>query len=274
MPNHLRSLRRRIALAVALAVVACVAACLTVLWTVSSTADLASARRVLEDISNAPLATSDVDGDAAPYIMVGLPAWARAHVAADGSVEVVDVSNGSISLDSDDLAALVDLREEWRSEPFSWNGRVWIALWQPVGTQKGALIVSADGGDAATVPDEGISEARIYSFLDVSACVASARTLGIGCAAACAAVFVLTLVVGWVAAGHALRPVAEAEERERTFVCAASHDLVTPLMAVTANCDVLEAETPDRADLAPWIANIRAASDEMAARIAEMLSRL
>ena len=37
----------------------------------------------------------------------------------------------------------------------------------------------------------------------------------------------------------------EAEARECAFVCTASHDLVTPLMAVTANCDVLEAEASD-----------------------------
>ena len=63
----------------------------------------------------------------------------------------------------------------------------------------------------------------------------------------------------------------EAEARERAFVCTASHDLVTPLMAVTANCDVLEAEASDQAGLASWVANIRAAADEMATRIADML---
>lgn len=47
-----------------------------------------------------------------------------------------------------------------------------------------------------------------------------------------------------------MRPAAEVEERERAFVCTASHDLVTPLMAVTANCDVLEAEASDQAGLA------------------------
>lgn len=60
-----------------------------------------------------------------------------------------------------------------------------------------------------------------------------------------------------------MRPVAEAEARERAFVCTASHDLVTPLMAVTANCDVLEAEASDQACLASWVANIRATADEM-----------
>ena len=71
-----------------------------------------------------------------------------------------------------------------------------------------------------------------------------------------------------------MRPVAEAEARERAFVCAASHDLVTPLMAVTANCDVLEAEASDQAGLASWVANIRAAVDEMATRIADMLMHM
>ena len=42
-------------------------------------------------------------------------------------------------------------------------------------------------------------------------------------------------------------------------------------MAVTANCDVLEAEASDQAGLASWVANIRAAADEMATRIADML---
>ena len=54
------------------------------------------------------------------------------------------------------------------------------------------------------------------------------------------------------------------------FVCAVSHDLVTPLMTVTAS-DVLEAEASDQAGLASWVANIRAAADEMATRIADML---
>ena len=78
----------------------------------------------------------------------------------------------------------------------------------------------------------------------------------------------------WAAAGRALRPVAEAAARERAFVCTASHDLVTPLMAVTANCDVLEAEAPDQAGLASRVANIRAAADEMATRIADVLMRV
>lgn len=80
------------------------------------------------------------------------------------------------------------------------------------------------------------------------------------------------LTVAWSATGRAMRP--EAEARERAFVCTASHDLVTPLMAVTANCDLLEAGASDQAGLASWVANIRATVDEMATRIADMLMQM
>ena len=80
--------------------------------------------------------------------------------------------------------------------------------------------------------------------------------------------------MAWPATGRAMRPAAEVEERERAFICTVSHDLVTPLMAVTANCDVLEAEASDQAGLASWVANIRAAADEMATRIADTLMHM
>lgn len=80
--------------------------------------------------------------------------------------------------------------------------------------------------------------------------------------------------MAWAATGCALRLVAEAEARERAFVWTASHGLVTPLVAVTANCDVLEAEASDQAGLASWVANIREAADEMATRIADMLMHM
>ncbi len=82
------------------------------------------------------------------------------------------------------------------------------------------------------------------------------------------------LAVAWAAAGRALRPVAEAEARERAFICTTSHDFVTPLMAMAANCDVLEAKASDQAGHASWVANIRAAVDEMATRIADMLMHM
>ncbi|MED9952879.1 MAG: hypothetical protein UE003_07845, partial [Collinsella sp.] len=117
-----------------------------------------------------------------------------------------------------------------------------LALWQPDGAQERVLVMAADATWASVVPDGEASDARIYTFLDVSEAVRSACGLGLGCLASRIAIFLAALAVAWAAAGRALRPVAEAAAREHAFVCTASHGLVTPLMAVTANCDVLEAE--------------------------------
>ena len=274
MGERLTQLRRRIALASATAVALCAAACLATLFLSSSTSALDAQRRVLEEVSNAPFEGSDGETGDIPYLAPGAPTWVRALVGADGDIAAVQASGGVSAYDANDLAELVALRDERGSAPFPWGGRTWVAIWQPDGAQEGALVVPAGAEAALAVPDGETSGARVYTFLDVSEAVASARGLGLGCLAACGAIFLAALAVAWAAAGRALRPVAEAEERERAFVCAASHDLVTPLMAVTANCDVLEAEAPDRADLTPWISNIRAAADEMASRIAEMLARM
>ncbi|GMU41300.1 MAG: hypothetical protein AMXMBFR23_21660 [Chloroflexota bacterium] len=44
---------------------------------------------------------------------------------------------------------------------------------------------------------------------------------------------------GWVLAGRALRPIAEAYERQRTFVSDASHELRSPLAVMVAGTDLL-----------------------------------
>lgn len=274
MSECLSRLRRRIALASAAAVALCAAACLAALFLSSSASTLEAQRKVLEGVSNVPFEGSDVETGDIPYLAPGAPTWVRALVGADGAVAAVQTSGGGGTYDEGNLAELVALRDERGSSLFPWSGRTWVAIWQPEGVQEGSLVVAAGADGAPAIPDGEASNARVYTFLDVSEAVASARALGLGCLASCGAIFLAALVVAWAAAGHALRPVAEAEERERAFVCAASHDLVTPLMAVTANCDVLEAEAPDRADLSPWISNIRAAADEMASRIAEMLARM
>ncbi len=274
MSERLVRLRRRISLASAAAVALCAAACLAALCAMASASGLEAQRQVLEQISNMPFEEAYGANRRTSYLAVGMPTWIRALVDADGVVVAIGTSDERGVYDAGDLADLVALRDEQGSRPFSWDGRTWIALWQPDGAQEGAIVVGADAVGSSAVPDGEVSDDRVYTFLDVSEVVASVRSLGLGCLATCGAIFLAALSVAWAATGRALRPVAEAEERERAFVCSASHDLVTPLMAVTANCDVLEAEMPDRSDLSPWISNIRAAADEMASRVAEMLARM
>lgn len=160
-------------------------------------------------------------------------------------------------------------------------------MWQPLGVQDGALTVS--GEDVAAV-DTSSTEGRVYTFLDVTSHGEFVASLIGGCVV-CGGVMVLgaTAAVA-LAVTRALRPVAESREREREFVLSASHELKTPLMAITSACDVLEAEvarsavsrdetaaygTCDLADgLARWIVVIREAADEMARSVSSMLRDL
>ena len=230
-------------------------------------------RKVLEEVSSTPFEATDGRAGDISYIAPAAPTWVRALVDADGTIDAIEASSGGDAYDTDDLAKLVALHDEHGSNSFVWGGRAWIALWQPDAAQEGALVMAADATWASVVPDGEASDARVYTFLDVSEAVGSACGLELGCLASGIAIFRAALAVAWAATGRALRPAAEAEARERAFICTASHDLVTPLRAVTANCDVLEAEASNQAGLASWVANIRAAADEMATRIADILMR-
>lgn len=278
MRNQLKRLRIRISIASMLAIALCAVLCLGALCSSLISADLVDKRAVLEEIANAPYEGTGTVDDAGAVSMAGLPSWAKALVVGGGSVE----SWESFRMDggaptASELKELVALRDAFGSNPIEWGGRTWIARWQPVGEAENTITMSSAGELVSdSSPDKGV-QGRVYTFLDVSDHVRYTHGLVGGCLGICAAVALPTFVVAWVAAGKALRPVADAEKREREFVCAASHELITPLMAISVNCDVLESELPqdvEGANVRRWTGNIRTAADEMAARIASMLSNM
>ena len=131
---------------------------------------------------------------------------------------------------------------------------------------------------------------RVYTFLDVTPHGEYTASIVYRCIFSGVAVVLSATVVAAFATTRSLRPVMEAHEREREFVLSASHELKTPLMAITSACDVLEAETaisagiPDGLSISDvpggtdspsrWIGVIREASDEMARSISDMLRSL
>lgn len=295
MPRDLMVFRRRIVAAAACLIVLCVAACMAVLAVPLADADMMAQRRVLENLSNQPFdaaghVMSGDEGRTSSVAVVGnVASWCR--VAVDDSGELLAVDRGGTlrddAMSKSDYACLIQLRDKAGSEVFSSDGCEWIGLWQPLGVQDGALTVS--GEDVAAVDASSI-EGRVYTFLDVTSHGEYVASL-IGRCVACGGVMALgaTAAVAF-AVTRALRPVAESREREREFVLSASHELKTPLMAITSACDVLEAETACSAvsrdetavcascglvdGLARWIAVIREATDEMARSVSSMLRDL
>lgn len=295
MPRDLMVFRRRIVAAAACLIVLCVAACMAMLAIPLADAGMMAQRRTLENLSNQPfdIEGHELGGDEGKTLSVAVvgdvASWCR--VAVDESGELIAIECGGTSRDDampkGDCARLVRLRDKAGSEVFSSDGREWIGLWQPLGVQEGALTVSDENVAAV---DASSTEGRVYTFLDVTShgeyvasligrCVAYGGAMALGATAAVA--FAVT---------RALRPVAESREREREFVLFASHELKTPLMAITSACDVLEAEaarsaasrdeaaacdTCDHVDgLARWVAVIREATDEMAQSVSSMLRNL
>lgn len=295
MPRDLVAFRRRIVAVSAVLIALCAAVCMTLLAVPLVRADMAARRHMLEELSNQPFdierAASGIEAGGTSGLVVTGPDISWCRVAVGESGEVVAVERGGAAavdcLSESSAEQLVRLRDETGSEPFTFDGCNWIGLWQPLGAQDGAVMVS-DGSVAAV--EAASTGARLYTFLDVTPHGEYVVSLALRCiASGAAAVLCATAVVAF-ATTRSLRPVIEARERERRFVLSASHELKTPLMAITSACDVLEAEAaisaggPDDQSIsdAPggadgpsrWIGVIREASDEMARSISDMLRSL
>ena len=294
MPRDLTVFRRRIVAVSAVLVALCTAVCMTLLAAPLVNADIMARRHMLEELSNQPLdierAAAGIDAGWASGLVVTGPdvSWCRFAVDASGEVVAAECGGAAVDCLSESSAMqLARLRDEAGSEPFSFDGRRWIGLWQPLGAQDGAVTVS--DGSVASV-EAAPTEVRVYTFLDVTPHGEYVASLALRCIAYGAVIVLCATAVSAFAATLALRPVVEARERERRFVFSASHELKTPLMAVTSACDVLEAEATISADVSGdlsigdtpdgvinpsrWIGVIREVSDEMARSISDMLRSL
>ena len=295
MPRDLAAFRRRIVVVSAVLIALCTAACMTLLAVPLIRADMTARRHMLEEFSNQPFGidrtAADSEADGTSDLVVTGPDISWSRVAVDESGEAVEVECGGAAaidrLSESGAAQLVRLRDEAGSQPFSFDGRRWIGLWQTLGAQDGAVTVS--NGSVAAV-ETAPTEMRVYTFLDVTPHGEYVASLILRCISSGAVIVLCATAVAAFATTRSLRPVRETRERERKFVLSASHELKTPLMAITSACDVLEAEAAISSDVSGdlsigdasvgvdspsrWLGIIREASDEMARSISDMLRSL
>lgn len=295
MPRDLAAFRRRIVVVSAVLIALCTAACMMLLAVPLIRADMTASRYMLEEFSNQPFDIerdgAGIGADGTSGLVVTGPDISWCRVAVDESGKVLAVECGGAAavdrLSESGATQLVRLRDGAGSQPFSFDGRRWIGLWQPLGAQDGAVTVS--NGSVAAV-EAAPTEMRVYTFLDVTPHGEYAASLILRCISSGAVIVLCATAVAAFATARALRPVMEARERERGFVLFVSHELKTPLMAITSACDVLETETAISSDVSDdlsigdssvgldspsrWIGVIREASDEMARSISDMLRSL
>lgn len=96
--------------------------------------------------------------------------------------------------------------------------------------------------------DCGRSLGTVKSFLGISLMISAVGLL---------VVFVLIAVFSKAA----IKPAAEAYEKQKRFITDAGHELKTPLAVINADCDVLEMESEDGAN--EWLEDIRKQTERL-----------
>ena len=78
-------------------------------------------------------------------------------------------------------------------------------------------------------------------------------------------------VMAWIFSGFAVRPIADAWDRQQRFIADASHELKTPLAVIKANMSVVGREGSLSEDTRRWIASTVSEADRMNSLITDML---
>ena len=120
----------------------------------------------------------------------------------------------------------------------------------------------------STFPDGSV----IVIFYDCGRSLENARSflmISIGISLIC---LLLVYILIAILSKAAIRPAAEAYEKQKQFITDAGHELKTPLAIINADADVLEMEIPEAEDGTPneWLEDIR----KQTARLTELTGSL
>ena len=139
--------------------------------------------------------------------------------------------------------------------------------------------------DAVTNADAPVGVLREYSlrycrsvtprgeriaFTDMSSEWATLKNLTETCAAIGVLCFAAFLLISWLLARWAVKPVETAWQQQRQFVADASHELKTPLTVIMTNAELLQDEA-DEARRSTFSSSILTMSRQMRALIEQML---
>lgn len=110
-------------------------------------------------------------------------------------------------------------------------------------------------------------------FLDVTAYKKTLRQLLTTLLSVGLIVHIIIFIISLYFANRAIKPIAEAWERQKQFVADASHELKTPLSIINANYDVLLANQEEtiKSQL-KWLDNIKVGTDRMTKLINDLLT--
>lgn len=109
------------------------------------------------------------------------------------------------------------------------------------------------------------------AFTDMSSERATLKNLTETCAAIGMLCFAAFLLISWLLARWAVKPVETAWQQQRQFVADASHELKTPLTVIMTNAELLNSPDFDETRRSQFVAHILTMSRQMRQLIEEML---
>lgn len=109
------------------------------------------------------------------------------------------------------------------------------------------------------------------AFTDMSSERATLKNLTETCAAIGVLCFAAFLLISWLLARWAVKPVETAWQQQRQFVADASHELKTPLTVIMTNAELLNSPDFDETRRSQFAAHILTMSRQMRQLIEEML---
>lgn len=142
------------------------------------------------------------------------------------------------------------------------------------------LVSAADESDVpiGVLPEYGLRYCRSVTpfgerivFADMSSEQAMLSHLLQTCAVIAVLCFAAFLLISWLLARWAVRPVEKAWQQQRQFVADASHELKTPLTVIMTNAELLNSPDFDEARRSQFAAHILTMSRQMRRLIEEML---
>lgn len=132
------------------------------------------------------------------------------------------------------------------------------------------------GGEHGVLADRGLRfcrigplKATVLAFADMSGEIRTVRALVRTCLLAGGAAFLGFLAASILLSRWAVRPAAQAWERQRQFVADASHELKTPLTVILTNAELLRDGPPEEA--ARFRENILSMACQMRALVESLL---